>query len=166
MAYDSRSRDLIFRKPAVRCTIAKSNILGALRSGNAFALAFAKEPMMTVPMRMAVAVMLLIAATACGSYSSPTSPTATTVNVTITSGGFSPNPIDISVGSTVTWTNNDTSAHAEVADNGVFNSGTIAPGGQFSYTFPTAGTFTYHDTFNPSMVGTVNVSGSSSPSPY
>ncbi len=44
---------------------------------------------------------------------------------------------------------------------------TIAPGGQYSYTFPSAGTFRYHDSFNASMLGTVNVSGSStSPTPY
>jgi hypothetical protein len=56
--------------------------------------------------------------------------------------------------------------HGVVADNGAFRSGPIAAGAQYSYEFPTAGTFTYHDLSNANIVGTVTVSGSSSPSPY
>lgn len=121
---------------------------------------------MSVWMRMTFVALLLAAAMACGKASSPTSPTPTTVGVTITGGGFTPNTVSISVGSTVMWTNKDNAPHAVVADGGAFSSGAIAPSGQYSYAFPTAGTFTYHDSSNPSMVGTVNVSGSSSPSPY
>jgi len=66
------------------------------------------------------------------------------------------------VGSTVTWMNKDSRAHSVVADGGVFNSGTIAPDGQFSFMFQVAGTFTYHDTSNASISGTVNVNPSSS----
>jgi plastocyanin len=110
--------------------------------------------------------MLLTAAVACGKGSSPTAPTPTTVNAAIVSGGFTPNPINISVGSTVVWTNMDATAHAVVSDSGAFSSGTIAGGGQYRYTFPSAGTFAYHDPSNANMAGTVNVSGSSSPSPY
>jgi len=120
---------------------------------------------MSVGMRMTCAVLLLTAASACGSNSSM-SPTPTTVSATITAGGFAPNPINISVGSTVTWTNNDSAAHAIVADGGAFSSGAIAPGAQYSYTFPSAATVTYHDASNPGMVGTVNVSGSSTSPPY
>jgi plastocyanin len=126
----------------------------------------AKGAIMSVRMRMMFAVMLLTAVTACGKGSSPTSPTPTTVSATIVSGGFNPNPINISVGSTVTWMNNDTVAHTVVADNGAFSSGTIEPGGRYSYLFPSAGTFPYHDASNANMAGVVNVSGSSSPSPY
>jgi plastocyanin len=122
---------------------------------------------MFVRMRMIFAVMLLIAAPiACSKSNSPTSPAPTTVSATIASSGFTPNPISVSVGSTVTWTNNDTTAHAVVADGGVFTSGTIAPGDQFSFMFPSAATVTYRDASNPNMVGTVNVAAASSPSPY
>jgi len=121
---------------------------------------------MSVWMKTAVAVLVLATAMACGKASSPTSPTPTTVNATITGGGFTPNPINISVGSTVMWTNKDSVAHSVVADDGSFQSGSIAPNGQYSYAFPSAGTFNYHDAANARMVGTVNVSGSSSPSPY
>jgi plastocyanin len=116
--------------------------------------------------RMTFALIVMTAVTACGKSSSPTAPTPTNVSATISSGAFAPNPINISVGSAVMWTNKDTTAHDVTADGGAFNSGAIAPNGQYSYTFPAAGTFTYHDAFNASMTGTVVVSGSSSPSPY
>ncbi|MBW8865752.1 MAG: hypothetical protein JF610_00205, partial [Acidobacteria bacterium] len=58
---------------------------------------------------------------------------------------------------TVTWTNNDSVAHNSVANNGAWNSGTIAPGGNFSMTFPSAGSFPYHCSIHPGMVGTVTV---------
>jgi plastocyanin len=39
----------------------------------------------------------------------------------------------------------------------VWDSGSVAPGGTFSMTFPTAGTFPYHCGIHPNMVGTVTV---------
>lgn len=115
--------------------------------------------------KITLALMSLAAAIACGS-SSPTTPTPTSMSASIVSGGFTPNPINISVGSTVTWTNKDTTAHAIVADNGAFSSGTIASGGEYTYSFRSAGTFMYHDSANSNMSGIVNVSSSSAPSPY
>ncbi|HWF84238.1 MAG TPA: cupredoxin domain-containing protein [Vicinamibacterales bacterium] len=117
---------------------------------------------MSIWTKMIVAVMALTAATACGS-SSPMSPTPTSVSATIVNGAFNPNSITISAGSTVTWMNNDTATHSVVADSGAFNSGAIAPGGSYSYAFPSAGTFSYHDSANANMKGVVNVTGSSSP---
>jgi hypothetical protein len=55
--------------------------------------------------------------------------------------------------------------HGIVADNGAFQSGSLASGAQYSFTFATAGAFTYHDLSNTRSVGTVNVTASS-PSPY
>lgn len=113
-------------------------------------------------MRLGVAVVLLMTAAACGSYSSPNGPSAMSASAAITGSGFTPNSIDVSVGGSVTWTNNDSAPHSVVADGGQFNSGTISPGAKFSYAFPSAGTFAYHDGANPKMSGMVNVSGSSS----
>ena len=76
---------------------------------------------------------------------------------TLTSAAYAPNPITVAVGGTVTWTNNDTTSHTATATNGAFSSGTIAPNGKFSMTFPTAGSFPYRCTFHPGMVGTVTV---------
>jgi plastocyanin len=139
----------------------------ALNLNNGSRHTSAMEIIMSVRMRMIFAVALLAAAMGCGQSSPPMAPTPTPVSAMIVSGGLTPDPISDSVGSTVRWTNQDTPSHLVVSDNGAFNSGTIAAGGQYSYAFPTAGTFTYHDSSNPKMVGTVNVSGSStSPSPY
>ena len=112
--------------------------------------------------RLAFIVLFLITATACGNS---TSPSMTNVSASINASGFNPNPINISVGSSVTWTNSDAGMHGVVADNGAFQSGSLANGAQYSFTFPAAGAFTYHDLSNAGAIGTVNVTASSS-SPY
>ena len=78
---------------------------------------------------------------------------------------YSPNPIDVKVGEGVTWTNDDSQIHtatsgaAGSADAGsVFDSGIMSPDATFDFVFDTAGTYDYHCTMHPQMVGTVNVS--------
>ena len=94
---------------------------------------------------------------------SPTSPPSpATVSMvpgarTLTTTAFSPNPLNIARGTTVTWINNDTSTHDTVADGGAFNTGDIAPGSQASFTFQNAGAFPYHCARHLGMVATVNV---------
>jgi plastocyanin len=73
----------------------------------------------------------------------------------LTTTAYSPNPITVPIGGSVMWTNNDSTAHTSTADGGTFSSGSIAPGGTFTATFPTAGTFRYHCAIHPGMVGTV-----------
>ena len=116
--------------------------------------------------RIVLAALLLGFTTACSSSSSPSTPTpsgsAASVSIvsgasTMTTSAYSPNPITVAVGGTVTWTNNDSTAHTATANGGTFSSGTIAPGGKFSMTFPSAGSFPYRCTFHPGMVGTVTV---------
>jgi plastocyanin len=76
---------------------------------------------------------------------------------TLTTTAYSPNPLSVTVGTTVTWTNNDNTSHTSTENNGLWSSPAIAPGGQFSTTFTSAGSFTYHCTIHPGMIGTVNV---------
>lgn len=72
---------------------------------------------------------------------------------------FSPKPIQITVGSTVTWTNTTAPTHTSTSDTGVWNTGPITPGAtSVAVSFPTAGTFAYHCTFHPTMTGSVIVS--------
>jgi plastocyanin len=66
-------------------------------------------------------------------------------------------PIEVAVGTTVTWTNNDTSPHTATSDDGTFQSGKIDPGASFSFTFDTAGTYEYHCEFHANMHGTITV---------
>jgi plastocyanin len=65
--------------------------------------------------------------------------------------------VDVAVGDTVTWMNTDTVAHTSTSDASAWDSGSVAPGGQFSRAFQTAGTFQYHCAIHPGMVGTVVV---------
>ena len=80
------------------------------------------------------------------------------VPVDIRDFAFSPNPFEIAVGDTVTWTNQDQVPHTATAeDRGVLQSGTISPGSSFSQTFETAGEFPYFCEFHPNMTGTIVV---------
>jgi plastocyanin len=76
---------------------------------------------------------------------------------TRTTNAYSPNPINVAVGTTITWTNNDTVTHTSTSDSSVWNSDSIAPQGSFSRMFSAAGTFPYHCSIHPGMVGTVTV---------
>jgi plastocyanin len=67
-------------------------------------------------------------------------------------------PIEVAVGTTVTWTNNDSAPHTVTqSGGGGFQSGSIDQGGTFSFTFEEAGTFEYFCEFHPNMTGTVTV---------
>ena len=79
---------------------------------------------------------------------------------------FSPKPIQITAGSTVTWTNGTAPLHTATADTGGWDTGNIAPGATSSaISFPTAGTFTYHCAIHPSMTGSVVVSAAAAIAP-
>ena len=69
---------------------------------------------------------------------------------------FSPGTVTVAVGSTVTWSNDDVTAHTTTASGGAWNT-TLTPGATFSRVFPTAGTFDYKCTIHPSMSGSVIV---------
>ncbi|MGH9174200.1 MAG: cupredoxin domain-containing protein, partial [Vicinamibacterales bacterium] len=85
-------------------------------------------------------------------------PAAQDVPVDIRDFAFSPNPVEIATGDTVTWTNQDEVPHTATAeDRGVLQSGTIAPGASFSQTFAQAGEFPYFCEFHPNMTGTIVV---------
>ena len=79
------------------------------------------------------------------------------VNVVISNFSFQPKSLSIPVGSTVTWTNNDSAPHTISADDGSFDSGNMAPGSNFSHTFSTSGNVLYHCAFHSSMHGSVEI---------
>jgi len=79
---------------------------------------------------------------------------------------FSPKPIQITVGSTVTWTNGTALTHTATSDTAAWGTGNIAPGATSgAISFPTAGTFTYHCAIHPSMTGSVIVSAAAATGP-
>jgi plastocyanin len=127
-------------------------------------------------LRLGVVSVLLVSAIACGGgYSSPsiTSPSPApspapsggpSASVTIPVGAaslgdraYTPDDLNVAVGTTVTWMNTDSVSHTSTSDVIGWNSGTVAPGGQFSFAFQTTGMFPYHCAIHPGMVGTVVV---------
>ncbi len=127
----------------------------------------------------ALALVATLFVLACGSSSSPsptpTSPTPppssptppppsgtadVTINITGMNGSqsYAPSPGTVKAGQTVAWHNADSVAHTATANSGAFNTGSIAPGATSApVTMGSAGSFAYHCSFHPSMVGTLNV---------
>jgi plastocyanin len=84
---------------------------------------------------------------------------------------FSPNPANVKVGDTVTWTNNDSQPHTVISGSGSdapnkgkeFDSSPnftnlLTTGKTFSHKFTSAGEFPYFCEPHPTMVGKVVVS--------
>jgi plastocyanin len=70
---------------------------------------------------------------------------------------FAPDALSAEVGQSVKWTNQDGAAHTVTADDGAFDSGSLAGGKEFSFAFDQAGTYAYHCNIHPRMKGTVTV---------
>jgi plastocyanin len=86
----------------------------------------------------------------------------------LSNNAFEPNPVQASIGDTVTWTNDDTQPHTVTSGvngqpDGGFDSSPnfnplLAPGQTFEHTFTEAGEYPYFCLLHPNMVGTVSVS--------
>ena len=87
---------------------------------------------------------------------------STVVKIVANSGSnsFSPNPVEVKVGETVTWINDDSGRHTVTSKDGVFNSELMGRGQSFSYTFDKAGEYPHSCSPHPNMVGTVVVTES------
>ena len=62
---------------------------------------------------------------------------------------FNPSSITVDAGTTITWTNKDNMTHTVTSGtpgnpSGVFNSGNMGMNATFSFTFNTAGTYSYY----------------------
>jgi len=90
---------------------------------------------------------------------------------TLAEKGFSPNPVNVKVGDTVTWVNDDTIFHTvtyrpfhggetgKLFDSGLSGHTALTTKGKnFSYTFTEKGQYPYFCQLHPTMVGKVNVS--------
>ncbi len=82
---------------------------------------------------------------------------AATIDVDIVNFAFDPTPVVVCTGDTVRWTNQDTAPHTSTSDTGVWDSGTLTTGQDYSFTFTSAGTYDYHCAIHPSMTATVEV---------
>jgi plastocyanin len=82
------------------------------------------------------------------------------VTVQIARFAFSPGTVTAALGQVIRWTNNDSVRHTVTADDGSWKSSDVEPGGTFEVIPAHAGTYTYHCTIHPFMIGTVVVAGS------
>jgi plastocyanin len=77
--------------------------------------------------------------------------------VTIKDFAFSPGTVTVKVGSAITWTNGDGTAHSVKSGDGSFVSQDLQQGQSFSATFAAPGTFAYVCGIHSFMTGTVVV---------
>ena len=126
-------------------------------------------------LRLVAVSAVLLFAVACGDSSNPsTSPSPTppaapapgapSSSITIPVGAeslgsraYMPAELNVAVGTTVMWVNRDSISHTSTSNAAGWDSGIVAPGGQFSFVLRNVGTFPYHCSIHPGMVGTVVV---------
>jgi plastocyanin len=77
--------------------------------------------------------------------------------ISIKGNTFSPDNLSIKVGDTVTWVNNDSYAHTVKGKAGEFDSGNMASGAKFSFTFDKEGTIDYICGIHTFMTGKIVV---------
>src|SRR5579859_1406195 len=71
---------------------------------------------------------------------------------------FVPSELTVLVGATVTWTNpQDPVQHTTTSNDGLWDSGPLATGDSFAFTFGQPGDFAYACAIHPSMTGIVHV---------
>ncbi|MFA5107700.1 MAG: cupredoxin family copper-binding protein [Patescibacteria group bacterium] len=121
----------------------------------------------TLIIAILLAAVVVTIGAACGNSSKSTTNTnttntgtsnsnATTGNsVTISNFAFSPATLTVTAGTAVTWVNNDSVTHTVTAS--AFNSGDLAPGQTYTFTFSTPGTYAYSCSIHPTMTGTIIV---------
>ncbi|MFN3654208.1 MAG: plastocyanin/azurin family copper-binding protein [Candidatus Nitrosotenuis sp.] len=102
---------------------------------------------------------------------SVTEPTPNTISIPLgasapgcetTNECFVPSSLTVPVGTTVTWTNDDTAAHtvtsgSDATPDGNFDSGLFMAAKTFSHTFDSAGEYPYYCLVHPWMTGKVTV---------
>ena len=118
--------------------------------------------------KLALVGFLLLASSivlaGCGGKETPAptlTPTATPTDaqaeISISGFAFVPETLQVSVGTKVRWTNNDSVTHTVTSRDDLFDSGDLPSGGTFSYTFDQSGTFEYYCTIHPFMTAKIVV---------
>ncbi len=91
------------------------------------------------------------------STSSAVSSQASNVVISMDETGFNLATVTVARGSMVTWINDGDSTQTVTGDDGGPDSDSIVAGASYTYTFNTAGTYTYHSEENPELVGVIVV---------
>ncbi|UCC61451.1 MAG: c-type cytochrome [Anaerolineae bacterium] len=113
-------------------------------------------------------VVLILVTAACSRAEPTAAPTAvsepalgvagvTEAAVAIAGMAFQPHTLIVATGATVTWRNDDATAHTVTGGEGWFDSSQLAAGQSFVHQFDKPGTFRYACTNHPNMEGVVIV---------
>lgn len=78
--------------------------------------------------------------------------------VRITDFDYEPSVLEVTLGTVVTWTNEDSAPHTATAQDDAFDTGRLDKGESGEITFETPGTYEYICTFHPYMEGRIVVS--------
>ncbi len=103
-----------------------------------------------------LAGVVVVALVAVGGAASAEAPTRT---ISMPGKLFTPDRLDVLVGTTVSWKNDDAVNHTATAENDAFASGYIPPGGSYSFTFTEQGRYEFRCTIHRQMRGEVDVYG-------
>ena len=88
----------------------------------------------------------------------PVVSSAQTREISVVNFSFDPSMLTINKGDTIVWTNNDSVPHQVVGDSLKTLDGPVMSKGQtYSFTFNTAGNFSYHCAIHPMMKGNIIV---------
>ncbi|WP_415281736.1 plastocyanin/azurin family copper-binding protein [Candidatus Nitrososphaera sp. FF02] len=120
-----------------------------------------------------LAAILLPVSALVPAYAAEVAVSITPGSSTKTTDAYSPNPVEVNVGDTVVWTNDDSQPHTATSGtpsggaDGMFGGeagsfGTVpTPDATQSFTFEEEGEFPYYCGLHPSMIGTVMVAAGS-----
>jgi plastocyanin len=117
---------------------------------------------MTRSIRAAIALVAVAAIVgACSSPAAPATSAGSSSAIDISGFAFKTTALDVTKGSTVTWSNKDGTTHTVSSGtpqtkDGKFD-GQVFAGGSFSVTFNDLGTFSYFCSIHDSMTGTITV---------
>jgi plastocyanin len=100
-----------------------------------------------------VVVTLNVTSDRAGTTAARTTPDA----ITIANFRFSPDPVVVSAGATVTVTNTDGTAHTVTASGGAFDTGELRGGESRPITITKPGTYRYFCNIHNYMTGTIEV---------
>jgi len=105
-------------------------------------------------------VVLLVSISACAYHTEPTplltSTPVPTDKVIVSYSSFAPSSALVTLGTSVTWTNQDEVSYF-ISDNDESFAFTLPADGSFSITFTQPGTYNYHCSGHPDMQGTIVV---------
>jgi plastocyanin len=102
-------------------------------------------------------VPLALVAAAALALALPSSGGSRVAQVYVQFSAVGPSQLDVLPGQTVRWTNVSDRTHTITSDDRLFDSGDLPGGSNFTFTFPSVGTFRYHCTIHPAITGEIDV---------